>query len=52
MDKVGFELFSKNQPAVIAAINTALDRGGKAKQIERQLYKKFGKQSLTASLAA
>lgn len=52
VDKIGYELMLKTQPGVIDAINAALDKGGKAKQIERGLLRRFGKNSLTAAMAA
>jgi hypothetical protein len=51
VDKIGYELMLKTQPGVIDAINAHLDKGGKAKQIERGLLRKFGKNSLTAQMA-
>ena len=50
VNKIGYETILKTQPGVIDAINAALDKGGKAKQIERGLVRKFGKNSLTASM--
>jgi hypothetical protein len=52
MDKVSYEIFAKRQPDVIAAIDTALDQGVTATQIERVLIKRFGLASLTGTMAA
>lgn len=52
MDEAGFELISKHQPAVIAEIEKALDGGETAKRIEKAIFKRFGKTSLTAALVA
>lgn len=52
IDQAGFEIFAKNQPDVITAINAALDNGDTARQIEKALFKRFGTMSLMAALAA
>jgi hypothetical protein len=52
MDQISFEIFARQQPDVIAAINAALDHGDTAGQIERALIKRFGLASLTAALTA
>ena len=50
-DKIGYDLMLKTQPGVIQAINDDLDAGGTAKQIERKLTRRFGRNCLTAQLA-
>lgn len=51
VDEIGYKTLLKNQPAAIEAIIEALDKGGTAKQLERELNRKFGRNSLTALMA-
>lgn len=52
MDEAGFELMQQNQPGVIEEIEKYLAAGGTAQQLERDIFKKFGRHSLTAALVA
>lgn len=51
VDKISYELMLSTQPGVIEAISRDLNNGSTARQIEKALVKKFGRNCLTAQVA-
>jgi hypothetical protein len=50
MDKIGFDLISKDNPRVIESIKARLSTGGTVKEIEKALRQKWGVKSTTVNL--
>jgi hypothetical protein len=48
VDKIGFEMISRNHPQIIAEVEAMLNRGVTARQIEKRLRR--NSTSLTAKL--